>query len=612
MNNYEEMDFSESKLKLGVWKKIIKMVWKRKGAVFLMALTMVLLSGLDIVGPIITANAIELFFEKGVYTNQDIWTYVGLYAGIALGYTLAIWGFIKLAGIVETRIAYEIRHEAFEKLQELSFSYYDKTHAGWIMARLTSDSRKLAEILSWGLIDILWGTATMIGILGILFVIYWPLALIIAALVPIMFFVSMYFRKKILKDYREVRKTNSRITASYNESILGAKTTKTLVLESKRNQEFNELTTTMKQSSIRAVVHSSLFFPILIIIGYLGVMLVFRVGGGYYLNPNTGFTITMLYLFVNYTTMFFEPISQVARLLAELQQAQASAERIMMLIETEVEITDKPEVIEKYGTLFDHKTENWEPIIGNIEFENVSFRYNEKEAVLEDFNLKVKAGMSVALVGSTGSGKSTIVNLLCRFYEPVSGVIKIDGRDYRDRSIGWLHSNIGYVLQTPHLFKGTIMENIRYGRKDATDEEVINAAKIVNAHEFICEFDEGYNTDVGDSGTKLSVGQRQLISFARAIVADPKLLILDEATSSIDTKTEYLIQEVIAKVLKGRTSFIVAHRLSTIINCDLIVVIDDGKIIEQGTHRELLNLEGEYYNLYKNQFINEGMEKSKY
>jgi ATP-binding cassette subfamily B protein len=310
--------------------------------------------------------------------------------------------------------------------------------------------------------------------------------------------------------------------------------------------------------------------------------------------------------------MFFEPISQIARLLGEFQQAQASAERIMMLIETKVDIVDEAVVAEKYGTLFNPIKENWEQINGDISFENVSFRYTEKESVLEDFNLEVKAGMSVAFVGATGSGKSTIVNLLCRFYEPVEGVIKIDGRNYKDRSVGWLHSNLGYVLQSPHLFKGTIMENIRYGRLDATDEEVIKAAKIVSADEFINEFDDGYNTDVGDSGGKLSLGQRQLISFARAIVADPKILILDEATSSIDTKTEYLIQDVIARVLKGRTSFIVAHRLSTIINSDLIVVINKGRIIEKGTHRELLALEGEYYNLYRNQFINEAMERSKY
>jgi ATP-binding cassette subfamily B protein len=610
LNNNEELDFNTSKIQISIWAKVFKMVMKRKVYVILMAISMIALSALDIIGPIVSASAIKTFFENSDYTDQDIVRFIIYFAGIALGYAITIWGFIKLGGIVETEVAYEIRHEAFVKLQELSFSYYDKTQAGWIMARLTSDSRKLAEILSWGLVDMLWGGATMIGVLGILFVIYWPLAIIIAALVPLMFIVSMYFRKKILRDYRGVRKINSKITSSYNEGILGSKTTKTLVLEDKRNQEFSDLTNDMKTTSIKAIVNSSIFYPILIILGYVGILLIFRVGGGYFI---TGLiSITTLYLFINYTTMFFEPISQIARLLGEFQQAQASAERIMMLIETKVDIVDEPEVARKYGTLFEPIKENWEQINGDISFENVSFRYTEKESVLEDFNLEVKAGMSVALVGATGSGKSTIVNLLCRFYEPVEGVIKIDGRNYKDRSVGWLHSNLGYVLQSPHLFKGTIMENIRYGRLDATDEEVIKAAEIVSADEFIKEFDDGYNTDVGDSGGKLSLGQRQLISFARAIVADPKILILDEATSSIDTKTEYLIQDVIARVLKGRTSFIVAHRLSTIINSDLIVVISKGRIIEKGTHRELLALEGEYYNLYRNQFINEAMERSKY
>lgn len=309
--------------------------------------------------------------------------------------------------------------------------------------------------------------------------------------------------------------------------------------------------------------------------------------------------------------MFFDPIMQIARILANLQQAQASAERIIDLIETEPDIKDTDEVIEKYGTLLNPKRENWEPLIGDVEFKNVSFSYIQNEQVLKNFSLNIKAGTSVALVGATGSGKSTIVNLICRFYEPTSGEILIDGKNYKERSIGWLHENLGYVLQTPHLFNGTIMENIRYGRLNATDEEVVEAAKVVSADEFINDLDMKYETNVGEGGAKLSLGQRQLISFARAVLANPRILILDEATSSIDTKTEYTIQSVINELLKGRTSFIVAHRLSTIINADLILVIKDGEILEKGNHKELLKLKGEYYNLYKNQFINEQMEKTK-
>ena len=518
-----------------------------------------------------------------------------------------------MAGIVEVEVAHELREEAFIKLQELPFSYYDKTAAGWIMARLTSDSRKLAEIISWGMVDFIWGIGTMVGILVVLYVIFWPLALIITFLTPILFLVCLYFRKTILKAYRNVRKTNSKITGSYNEGILGTKTTKTLVLEKTRSKEFDDLCITMKKDSINAIVKSSIFWPLVLVLGYVGVAATLRIGSGFVLGEfgDLVITVPVLYLFTNYTQMFFDPIMQIARILANLQQAQASAERLIDLIETEPEIKDTEEVIEKYGTLLEPKRENWEPLIGDIEFKNVNFSYIENELILKDFSLKIKAGTSVALVGATGSGKSTIVNLICRFYEPTTGEILIDGKNYKERSIGWLHENLGYVLQTPHLFNGTIMENIKYGRLDATDEEVYQAAKAVSADEFINELDMKYDTNVGEGGAKLSLGQRQLISFARAVLADPKILILDEATSSIDTKTEYTIQSVINQLLKGRTSFIVAHRLSTIINSDLILVIKDGQILEKGNHKELLKLKGEYYNLYKNQFINEQIDKTK-
>ena len=393
---------------------------------------------------------------------------------------------------------------------------------------------------------------------------------------------------------------------------MGNKTTKTLVIEDEQNKDFQDLCIDMKKSSIRAVLFSSLFFPTILVLCFIGVALILRVGGGYIVYVRYGFEIATLYLFVSYTTQFFEPVMQVARILAELQQAQASAERILALIETDPDIKDKPEVIAKYGTILNPKKENWETLEGDIEFKDVTFKYQTGETILENFNLKVKKGTSIALVGETGSGKTTIVNLICRFYEPVSGQILIDGKDYRERSLGWLHDNLGYVLQTPHLFKGSILENIRYGRLDATDEEVIAAAKAVGVDDFVHDLPEGYHTEVGEGGAKISVGQRQLISFARALIADPRILVLDEATSSIDTKTEKLVQEVMLKLMEGRTTFIVAHRLSTIINADQILVIKDGKILEQGNHEELLKLRGEYYNLYKNQFINEAIEKSKY
>ncbi len=609
MNSFEQQDFSSEKFSAGIWKKILKLVIKRTKPLIFLIIFVIGLAVLDILYPLLNKYAIEEFFTKQNFTNIKL--FIGAYCLIAIGYGVVVHGFIKMAGLVEVEVGYELRHEAFVKLQLLPFSYYDKTPAGWIMARLTSDSRRLAGIISWGIVDMLWGSLTMVGILVLMYFVNWKLALIITFLLPILVVVSIYFRKKILISYRGVRKTNSKITASYNEGILGSKTTKTLVLEEDRNREFNELCNKMRKDSIKAIAYSSLFFPMLLVISYIAVAITLR-AGGYLIVVEGVIGISTLYFFISCTTQFFDPIMQIARILAEFQQAQASAERILSLIETKPDIFDSQEVEEKYGTLLEPKTENWEELKGKVVFEQVTFQYQGGEKVLEDFNLTVPEGTSVALVGETGAGKSTIVNLVCRFYEPTAGRILIDDVDYKERSLAWLHNNLGYVLQTPHLFNGTIMENIRYGRLDATDDEVKEAAKAVSADEFIVGFEKGYDTNVGEGGAKLSVGQRQLISFARALLANPRILILDEATSSIDTKTEELIQGIINRLLKGRTSFVVAHRLSTIIAADMILVIKDGKIIEQGTHEELLALKKEYFELYRNQFINEQIEKSKY
>lgn len=607
----EEIEYGNEKVSLAVWKKILKLVLKRKKNIIVMIISVLFLGVLDVVNPFLLSKTIEFFF--GENPNFDLkYLFISLFVCISLCYGIVIFLFIYMAGVVEVEVANEIRKEAFEKLQILPFSYYDKTQAGWIMARLTSDSRKLAEIISWGIVDIIWGASTMLGIIVMLYITFVPLALVVTILTPILFVVCMYFRKTILVSYRKVRKINSQITGSYNEGILGSKTTKTLVLEDSRNKEFTELCTNMKKYSIRAAVRTSLFWPIILVLAYIGVGVTIRLGVGFVLGEFMGYTITasVLYLFIDYTRMFFDPIMTIARILSEFQQAQASAERIIGLIETEVEIDDSDDVKEKYGTIINQKFENYEDLHGDISFDNVSFSYNQKDIVLKNFNLDVKQGETVALVGATGSGKSTIVNLLCRFYEPSEGSILIDGVNYKDRSIGWLHSNLGYVLQSPHLFNGSVRENVKYGKLDASDEEVNEALKAVHADKVVEKLCDGIDTVVGEGGSKLSIGEKQLISFARALIKDPKILILDEATSSIDTETEHIIQSAINKLLVGRTTFIVAHRLSTIINADKILVISKGEVIEQGTHKELLKLKGEYYNLYKNQFINEGIESS--
>ena len=614
MNENEDFELENEKsekISLSVWKKILKIVLKSKKNTIVLMICLVFLAVLDIATPYVSSKALEVFFGDNPRYNL-IWTFIMIYVIIAILYTIVIYLFIKKAGDIEAEVSYEIRKEAFTHLQELSLSYYDKNAAGWIMARLTSDSRKLAEIISWGVVDMLWGLATMAGILIMLYIKNPLLSLIITVLIPILFIICMYFRKNILEAYRSVRKTNSKITGSFNECIQGSKTTKTLVLEDKKYKEFKETCKDMKTQSIRAIIRSAILWPTVLVIAYIGVSLTLGIGSASVLGVIGGVAITgpVLYLFINYTTLFFDPILNISSTLAELQQAQAAAERIIGLIETKSDVVDRKDVIEKYGDIANPKRENWEDIKGDIKFDHVTFSYLDNEIVLDDFCLDVKSGTSVALVGATGSGKSTIVNLLCRFYEPTKGHILIDGVDYKDRSITWLHEKIGYVLQTPHLFQGTIKDNVRYSKLDATDEEIMEACKKVSAHEFIVKLEKGYDTEVGDGGSRLSLGQRQLISFARAVLINPRILVLDEATSSIDTQTEVIIQKAMDKMMENRTSFIVAHRLSTIINADLILVIKDGKILEKGNHKELLKLKGEYYSLYKNQFINEQMKKS--
>ncbi len=603
--NYEEQDFQTEKVNLNTWKKIIETVFKSKKSVILMIMFVVLLSLLDAVTPLLNRYAIDVFFREKEFSTLIPFIILNLL--VALGFGLSVWGFIYQAGKIEVAVNYELRKQSFETLQRLPFAYFDKTPQGWIMARMTSDSRKLANVISWGVVDLLWSFVVMVTILIVMFVLEWRLALIVTAAIPVMALVAWYFRKKILVHYREARKVNSQVTASYNESFMGAKTTKSLAIEAENYDEFKAKTGLLRRANVKAVFFQSVFSPIMLLISYIVIAFVSIEGG----NEVLKFAISVgtLYAFIEYSVRFFEPIMQISRILAQFQQAQASAERVIQLIETQPEITDSPEVVEKYGDLLHPKYDNWEPIEGDVEFKDVTFHYLENEIILQNFNLKVKRGTSVALVGHTGSGKTTIINLLSRFYEPKQGEILIDGVNYKNRSMHWLHKRLGYVLQTPHLFSGTIMENIRYGRLEATDEQVIEASKAIGADEFISQMDKGYQSEVGEGGNKLSTGQKQLISFARAILADPRLLILDEATSSIDSESEQVIQQATDKLLKGRTSFIVAHRLSTIVKSDLIIYLSGGKIIEQGDHRTLLEKRGAYFELYKRQFLTEQQEK---
>ncbi|NLM96431.1 MAG: ABC transporter ATP-binding protein [Halanaerobiaceae bacterium] len=594
-------EINESRINLKLWKKLFSYLMFHKKTLIILGIFMAATGILDAVFPVMQKYAVDNFIITGELDRLP--SFAVLYIGLVLLQAVNVLIFIILAGKIEAWLSYDIRKAGFRKLQELSLSYYDNKAVGWLMPRMTSDIRKIGAIISWGFVDIVWGIMMMFFMLILMFIYNYKLALVTIAVFPVILVVSVYFQKRILTAYRKVRRMNSRITGAFNEGISGARTTKTLVREEENLAEFSSLTGKMRDSSIRAAVFSSLFQPIILLLTSIGTALAIYIGGrGVYLQQIEYGTLVM---FISYTTLFFEPVIQLARVFAELQYAQAAAERTFSMIDTEPEIKDSEEVVKEYGDVFNPRRENWPEIKGNISFRNVSFHYTEKEEVLENFNLEVKAGETIALVGETGSGKSTIVNLLCRFYEPASGQILIDGVEYRQRSQLWLHENIGIVLQNPHLFSGTIRENILYGKLDASEEEMIWAARLVNADKFISKLEKGYDTEVGEGGGLLSTGQKQLISFARAVISNPRIFVLDEATSSIDTEMEKIIQDAIMRVLKGRTNFIIAHRLSTIRNADRILVIKDGRILEEGNHQELMRERGYYYNLYTNQFLEE-------
>ena len=609
MQSFQEEDYTK-RFDASLWIKLLKIAKPFHKNLWCIVLMMGISAMIDVTLPMMNAYAIDNFIANHVSDGLVLFSaiYV-LLLGIQVG---TIFGFIRQSGYVETGVCYLIRKLGFKKLQELPFSYYDRMPVGYLMSRLTNDTQRLGDTVGWSLVDLCWGAVFLVACTVQMFVLNWRLSLVVLLVLPPLAVISWKFQKGILNAYRQVRKRNSQITAGFNEGINGAKTTKTLVRENMNVEEFNEVAGHMRDASVRAATLSALFLPIVVSLGSLATAYVLWQGGNEVLASavaETGMTIGTLQVFVNYTVQFFQPVRDIARIFAEMQSSQAAAERVISLLETEPDIVDSPEVEAVFGDNFHPKKENWPRLVGDIDFEDVTFRYKDGEKVLEHFNLHVDHGQTVALVGETGSGKSTIVNLICRFYEPTEGRILIDGADYRTRSQLWLQSNLGYVLQSPHLFSGTVADNIRYGRPDATDEEVRRAARMVGAEEFILKMQDGFNAKVGEGGNRLSTGQKQLISFARAILTNPSIFVLDEATSSVDTETEQLIQNAIQTVLSGRTSFIIAHRLSTIRSADRILVIHDGKIIEDGTHRQLIARQGYYYQLYTNQFQEEqGMD----
>jgi ATP-binding cassette subfamily B protein len=604
--DYEEDIDYKKPMSLAIWKKMLPFIVPQKPYLLRCMALMLCVAAVDVALPLLLGYAIKHNIEPR--SVDGMWWFLGAAMFMVMVQAINVRFFVALGISAEVGISRSLRNAVFFHLQRLSFSYYNKTPVGYMMARTNSDTGRIGELVAWGLIDFSWSVFYCVGVIISMFFVHWRLAFIVCATIPLLAILTRVFEGKILAVNRVVRKLNSKMTGAMNEGITGARTVKVLVTEEQSLAEYAGITGEYRRRANHLACLRSVFIPLVLFVGSLATAAVLSYGG--YEIVAFGADLSVLVIFLQYAGGFFDPIQNIANIFTEFVATQANVERVSGLLEQAPEITDTPSVIAKYGDTFSPKRENWELVRGEVEFKDVSFRYSDsKENVLEHFNLHVNAGMYIAIVGETGAGKSTLVNLVCRFFEPTGGVILIDGHDYRERSQLWLHSALGYVLQSPHLFTGTIRDNIRYGRLNATDEEVEAAARMVHADTVIAKLDKGFDTEVGEGGDRLSTGEKQLISFARAVLADPRIFILDEATSSVDTEMELLLQNAISRLLEGRTSFVIAHRLSTIRGADVILVVDGGKIIERGTHRELMRAAGHYHTLYTRQFEEELEER---
>ncbi len=579
--------------------KLIPFIRKYRSLLLVMVLCGLASTCVDISVPLLQRYALNHFIGSGTLDTLPV--YLAIYVTIVIIGALCNYRSCSGAMDVEVSVNRDLRNEAFNHLQTLSFSYFNQNSVGYIHSRIMSDTSRIGGLVSWTLMDSVWHISYLIGSIIVMLIVNARLALLVMTILPLIVILFSIFQKGLIQANRQIRELNSKITGDFNEGITGAKTIKTLVIEDKMAGDFTKDTKEIRQKSIRAARLRGLFSATMHLASSVALAIVLW-QGGYIAESEVG-TFSM---FMSYAEGMMEPVRWIIDAISDVITTQVNIERLTRLLETKSDVTDTPDVIAKYGDSFEPKRENWEPIRGDIEFRDVSFRYPDgDEYVLEHFNLKIPFGSNIAIVGETGAGKSTLVNLVCRFFEPTEGVVLIDGRDARERSQLWLHSAIGYVLQTPHLFSGTVRENLLYGNPNATQEQIDRALALVSATDVVARMDNGIDSDVGEGGDMLSTGEKQLLSFARAILADPRILVLDEATASVDTLTEQKIQNAIDTIIKGRTSLVIAHRLSTVRNADLILVVNDGKIVEQGTHKELLAMKGYYYRLYTRQYEDE-------
>lgn len=549
--------------------------------------------------PLFQRYALDHYVALGEF--DTIWVFLILYVLAILAAAGSNYVSCALAIIIEMRTNRELRQLGFEHLQTLSFSYFNQNSVGYIHARLMSDTSRIGSLVSWTLVDCVWRLSYLGCAIVVMFLLDPGLASMVLAILPLLTVLYAIFQKRLIDVNREVREINSRITSNFNEGITGAKTIKSMAIEEKMDSRFTDETQSMRRKTVQASRLRGLFAGTMNLASSVALAIVLWQGG--YIAAEELGTFSA---FMAYAQGMMEPLRWLVDVLSDLVTTQVNIERFTNLLGVRSDVVDTPEVVEKYGDILNPKRENWEPIRGDIEFRDVTFRYPDgEETVLEHFSLKVPFGSHLAIVGETGAGKSTLVNLVCRFYEPTEGAVLIDGRDARERSQLWLHDAIGYVLQTPHLFSGTVRENLLMGNPNATDDEIMAAIRAVSAGDVIAHLEKGLDTDVGEGGDLLSTGEKQLISFARAILADPRILILDEATASVDTLTEAKIQAALETVTAGRTCLMIAHRLSTVRNADMILVVRNGRIVEQGTHEQLLKLRGYYFELYTRQYEDE-------